>query len=64
MGKICEAYFGRAITDETIWADTERLRVLGLSAMLRVIDMDNAQEIEPTLKLLGLNKEAWWQHVR
>ena len=61
---VYDEYYKRVMTDQTVWTDVIRLRVLGLTAVLRVVDTTNPADIEPMLAFLDITTADLWGHVR
>lgn len=64
VSQIYDEYYQRVLPDRSLWTDKERLRVLGVSALLRVIDITNVTDLEPILTWLNMTATTFWYHVR
>ncbi len=64
VSAVYDEYYQRVIPDQTVWTDVIRLRVLGLTAVLRVVDTTNPADIEPILAFLKITAAELWGHVR
>lgn len=64
VSAVYDEYYQRIMPDQTVWTDVMCLRVLGLTAVLRVVDTTNLADIEPVLVFLGITVVELWRHVR
>ena len=64
VSAVYDEYYRRVLPDQTIWSDLTRLRVLGLTAVLRVVDTTNPNDMEPVLSFLGITAAELWGHIR
>lgn len=64
ISAVYDEYYRRVMPDQTVWTDTMRLQVLGLIAVLRVVDATDQAKMEPILTFLGVTMVELWVHVR
>ena len=64
ISAVYDEYYRRVVTDQTVWTDETRLRVLGLIAVLRVVDTTDPTAMKPILAFLGITIAKLWRHVR
>lgn len=63
VSAVYDEYYQRVMPDQTVWTDVTRLRVLGLLAVLRVVDTTDSAEIEPILSFLEISDVELWRQI-
>ena len=64
ISAVYDEYYRRVMPDQTVWTDVTCLRVLGLIAVLRVVDTTDPTAIEPILAFLDITVAKLWRHIR
>ncbi|MCK8495881.1 hypothetical protein M0L20_28705 [Spirosoma sp. RP8] len=64
VSAVYDEYYLRVMPDQTVWTNTTRLQVLGLTAMLRVVDTTSLTDFEHILSFLGITATELWGHIR
>jgi hypothetical protein len=59
-----DAYYAIVLPNATIWQDDTCLRVMGLTAVLRAVDLTRDGELPRLLAFLNITAEKLWEWVR